>query len=86
MKHLILAIMPRLPFSGLAHTTNNDSVKAQQLNEVVVEAQMQNRLRRFCILSGWQSEEILSEGCSTQRPYMSIILQINKKGTGCLSR
>ena len=31
-----------LSFSGLAHTTNNDSVKAQQLNEVVVEAQMQN--------------------------------------------
>lgn len=39
---MIVAIMLCLSFSGLAHTTNNDSVKAQQLNEVVVEAQMQN--------------------------------------------
>ena len=42
MKNMIVAIMLCLSFSGLAHKTNNDSVKAQQLNEVVVEAQMQN--------------------------------------------
>ena len=39
---LIVLMMPCLSFYGLAQTTDNDSVKSEQLNEVIVEGQMQN--------------------------------------------
>lgn len=42
MKNIILTIMLSFSLPGLSQTADNDSIKVQQLQDVVIEGQMQN--------------------------------------------